>query len=175
METLKRAKQEITSSRQFGYSEPTSPINKPGFIGAFWGDVKCPINTLLVRGVNQDVQVFGFQALRYTENRPALIDIHPERELTELTYPIQGQMNMTIQTPHENDVVSHMMGVVPMGADLHGAHFYINTEGELIIHLANNIEYVSFPTVTPVGSMHGTTPITDECIYLAVKTKKEAI
>lgn len=172
METrpMSSQKGEMASSQMFMYVEPTQLITRSGFRGAFWGDVEPePINKLLVRGIEQNVQVFGFQALRTTEAGPAAIDLHKESVQTELTYPIQGEMDMVIRTPHENDVVSHMSGVVPAGVDLHGAQFQINGDGELVVHLTNGVEYVTVPTVTPVGSYHGTTPQTDECVYLAVK------
>jgi len=65
-----------------------------------------------------------------------------------------------------------MEGAVPIDVNLHEAEFQLNANGELIIRAANGAEFISLPTVTPVDSSHGTTPLTEECIYLAVKVVK---
>lgn len=156
----------------FRYSPPIEPIERSGFIGTTWGDVDPPpINRLLVRGKEQKIDVFGFQALRGNREMPASIIMHPEKEQTELTYRIKGAMDMTIQTSGEHPVTSHMIGPVPEETDLSSASFCIKENGALVISV-NNKDYESFPTITPAGSSHGTIPITDECLYLAVKVSK---
>jgi len=156
----------------FKYSHPIEPIAREGFIGATWGDVDPPsIMGMSVRGIDQRVEVFGFQALRGNREMPASIIMHPEPKQTELTYIIQGEMNMAIQTPGEHPVTSHMQGPLPQEIDLQKALFCVREDGTLIISV-DNVEYISPPTVTPVGSSHGTTPVSDECTYFVIKVSQ---
>lgn len=166
------SRKEMFITNWFKYSPPIEPIERHGFVGAMWGDIDPPpINKLLVRGMEQKIDVFGFQALRGNSEMPTSIIMHPEKEQTELTYRIKGAMDMTIQTPGEHPVTSHMMGPVPEGVDLENASFCLREDGALVISVDGN-DYESFPTVTPVGSSHGTIPVTDECLYLVVKVSK---
>jgi len=166
----------------FRFVPPTEPIEKDGFIGATWGDVDpSPIKSLRVRDHNQNVKIFGFQRLCGNNERGGSIAMHPEKD-TELTYPIVGRMDMTIRSPGEHEVVSHMEGVVPLYFidQLQNATYCIREDGALVINArgfderepGDSDEYIVFPTVTPAGSSHGTVQVSGACIYLAVKVGK---
>lgn len=153
----------------FSYTEPREPITRPGFIGAFWGEVdpNTHPHELTIRGQISTVGVFGFQSLA---GAGAKIEMHPEMKLSELTYPIQGDMDMIIETQNEHPVVSHMRGQIPPTVDLNGSIFTIDEDG--VLHIMMQDEYFTvYPTVTPQGSSHATEvlPASGAPVYLAVK------
>jgi len=164
----------ISGQTQFSFVQPTKLIEKEGFVGAYWGGVpkeQMP-KQLMVRGKPQNVDVFGFQSLA---GESTTISLHPENTQTELTYILQGKMDMKIvNNLNEDPVISHMEGQITSETNLSQANFVMLENGVLYVTFGeptSPICYVITPTVTPKGAWHGTEPKGD-CVYLAVKVSE---